>query len=323
MESSAQLSIVEWLQHQDSLSFYTGQQTFSRHRETHYPQKAYRYRVVLADEQALEKLDAWLFLCSQTLSLAIITRASGLLCIEVCSMKTLDFSSLSSTANMEVYQIKIDSPVLNQPGLLVMDMDSTAIEIECIDELANMAGVGAAVAAVTEQAMQGELDFEHSLRARVAELSGADEAIIERLCGTLPLMPGLTQMLATLKYYQWRIVVASGGFTPFVNHLKQLLDLDAAFANTLDCRNGKLLGTVSGPIVDAQFKADTVASCAAQWSIAKGQRVAIGDGANDIPMVVGADLGIAYHGKPALAAVAAVNIEKLSLQALPYLFQMK
>ena len=117
--------------------------------------------------------------------------------------------------------------------------------------------------------------------------------------------------------------MASGGFTPFVNHLKQLLDLDAAFANELDIAEGKLLGTVSGQVVDAQFKADTVESSAKQWSIAMGQRVAIGDGANDIPMINIADFGIAYHAKPKLAVVADVNIDKLNLKVLPYLFQLK
>jgi phosphoserine phosphatase len=128
-------------------------------------------------------------------------------------------------------------------------------------------------------------------------------------------------MIAELKSHGWRTVVASGGFTPFVGHLQQLLGLDAAFANELVISDGKLLGEVRGQVVDAAFKADVVTKCAGQWQIAAGQRLAIGDGANDIPMVQAADFGIAYHAKPKLAAAAAAKINKLGLQALPFLLQ--
>lgn len=323
MENLSQSTVFEWLNSESSMSYRTGEQRFSRHIETQFPSASLRYRLLISDNSAVAAIEDWLLCNTAELSLALITRKTGLTCIEICAEKVVNFAALQALASVEVFQIKADVPVLNQPGLLVMDMDSTAIEIECIDELAEMAGVGAAVAAVTEQAMQGELDFEESLRARVAKLKDADADIIQRLCSELPLMPGLAAMITELKQYQWRTVVASGGFTPFVNHLKQLLDLDAAFANELDIADGKLLGTVSGQVVDAQFKADTVESCAQQWSIAMGQRVAIGDGANDIPMINIADFGIAYHAKPKLAAAAEVNIEKLNLKVLPYLFQLK
>ncbi|QUN06643.1 phosphoserine phosphatase SerB [Shewanella yunxiaonensis] len=212
-------------------------------------------------------------------------------------------------------------PQLTTPGLLVMDMDSTAIQIECIDELAAAAGVGAEVAAVTERAMLGELDFEQSLRARVAKLKGADTAIIGQLCEQLPLSPGLPSMIAELQQHGWRTVVASGGFTPFVNHLKQLLSLDAAFANELVLQDGKFVGEVTGKVVDAAFKAAVVTDCAVQWQIASGQRVAIGDGANDIPMVTAADFGLAYHAKPKLAAAADAQIRQLGLQVIPFFLQ--
>ena len=323
MENLSQSTVFEWLNSESSMSYRTGEQRFSRHVETQFPSTSLRYRILFSDNSGLAAIEDWLLCNTTELSLALITRNNELTCIEVCAAEALNFAALKTLSCVEVFQIKADAPVLNQPGLLVMDMDSTAIEIECIDELAEMAGVGAAVAAVTEQAMQGELDFEESLRARVAKLNDADADIIQRLCAKLPLMPGLTAMVAELKQYQWRTVVASGGFTPFVNHLKQLLDLDAAFANELDIAEGKLLGTVSGQVVDAQFKADTVESSAKQWSIAMGQRVAIGDGANDIPMINIADFGIAYHAKPKLAVVADVNIDKLNLKVLPYLFQLK
>ncbi|MFQ6370122.1 phosphoserine phosphatase SerB [Shewanella sp. YIC-542] len=213
-------------------------------------------------------------------------------------------------------------PLLNRPGLLVMDMDSTAIEIECIDELAAAAGVGAEVAAVTEQAMQGQLDFEQSLRARVGKLKGADCKIIADLCARLPLSPGLTSMIDELQQHHWRTVVASGGFTPFVEHLKQRLSLDAAFANELVLQDGKFMGEVRGQVVDAAFKAATVGDCARKWQIADGQKVAIGDGANDIPMVTAADLGVAYHAKPKLAAAADAKISQLGLQVLPFFLQV-
>ncbi|BAJ03242.1 phosphoserine phosphatase [Shewanella violacea DSS12] len=261
-------------------------------------------------------------LLQQDLSLAIIERKTGLFCIEICAQESLNQAQvqvISSIPGVEVFPVSDKQAKLNLPGLLVMDMDSTAIEIECIDELAVMAGVGEAVAEVTERAMQGELDFEESLRARVARLEGADEQIIQDLCDRLPLMPGLVESVNELQSYGWKLVVASGGFTPFVGHLKHLLDLDAAYANELVIEQGKLAGTVTGQIVDAQFKADTVLRCAELWNIPVGQRLAIGDGANDIPMIQTADYGIAYHAKPKLEQAADVAICKLNLKVLPFL----
>ncbi|MCL1138446.1 phosphoserine phosphatase SerB [Shewanella pneumatophori] len=335
MESSSQSAVFTWLTTESSMSFIAGKQRFSRHNETEYPVGFSRYRVVFLAKQDcdenqqivdIQAVCNWLTTLSTDLSLAVIDRHCDLSCIEVCSEGALSqaqLSQLDKLTTVELFEVAPNVPQINTPGLLVMDMDSTAIEIECIDELAVMAGVGAAVAEVTELAMQGELDFEQSLRARVAKLEGADAQIIETLCAKLPLMPGLKEMIAELKSHGWRTVVASGGFTPFVNHLKQLLSLDAAFANELDIADGKLLGTVSGQVVDAQFKADTVVSCAAQWQIAVGQSVAIGDGANDIPMIKTADFGIAYHAKPKLAEAADIKIDKLNLKVLPYLFQLK
>ncbi|WP_299803676.1 phosphoserine phosphatase SerB [uncultured Shewanella sp.] len=333
MESLSQSTVFTWLSTKSSVSFTTGEQSYSRHIETEYPKGFSRYRIVFS-EQAVSTtqcqldintaLETWLASLDAKLSLALIKRDCGLTCVEVCTSTSLNQSqiaSISETDSLELFELAVDAPQLSQAGLLVMDMDSTAIEIECIDELAEMAGVGQAVAEVTELAMQGELDFEQSLRGRVAKLKGADAAIIDTLCGKLPLMPGLKEMIAELQSHGWRTVVASGGFTPFVKHLKQLLALDAAFANKLDIENGKLLGTVSGQVVDAQYKADTVLNCAKQWQIPIGQRVAIGDGANDIPMINTADFGIAYHAKPKLVQAADVSINRLNLKVLPYLFQ--
>lgn len=211
------------------------------------------------------------------------------------------------------------APVLAKPGLLVMDMDSTAIQIECIDEIAKLAGVGEQVAAVTARAMNGELDFAQSLIARVAALQGADEDILQQVLAGVPLMPGLTELVNHLKVHQWQVAIASGGFTYFTEALKQRLDLTATFANVLEIADGKLTGKVLGDIVDANTKARVVNELAAEYAIAAGQTVAIGDGANDIPMLKAAALGVAFHAKPKVQAQAKAAIRHGSLLQLLYL----
>ncbi|MGI5308699.1 phosphoserine phosphatase SerB [Rheinheimera sp. WS51] len=211
-------------------------------------------------------------------------------------------------------------PSLSQPGLLVMDMDSTAIEIECIDEIARLAGVGEQVAKVTAQAMNGELDFSQSLVARVAALQGADNSILEQVLVTMPIMPGLEALVRYLKQHQWHIAIASGGFTYFTQALQQRFGLTATFANQLDIVNGKLTGAVLGDIVDAQAKAEVVQNLAKQYQVASEQTVAIGDGANDIPMLNKAHYGVAFHAKAAVQAQAKYAIKQGSLLQLLYLF---
>lgn len=190
------------------------------------------------------------------------------------------------------------TPHLRAPGLLVMDMDSTAIQIECIDEIAKLAGVGEEVAAVTERAMRGDLDFSASLRHRVAALKGADADILRQVRDGLPLMPGLSELIAALQNLGWHIAIASGGFTYFADYLRDRFNLDAAVANQLEIRDGKLTGEVIGPIIDAAYKARTLTALAERLGIAQHQTVAIGDGANDLLMLQSAGLGIAYHAKP-------------------------
>lgn len=189
-------------------------------------------------------------------------------------------------------------PHLKTPGLLVMDMDSTAIEIECIDEIAKLAGSGEQVAEVTERAMRGELDFAASLRQRVATLKGADANILKTVRDELPLMPGLTSLVQKLQALGWHVAIASGGFTWFAEYLRDTLHLSAAVANELEIRDGKLTGEVLGDIVDAQYKADTLRKLATRFAISPQQTVAVGDGANDLPMIKASALGIAYHAKP-------------------------
>lgn len=208
------------------------------------------------------------------------------------------------------------APSLASPGLLVMDMDSTTIEIECIDEIAKLAGVGEQVAAVTEEAMQGKLDFAESLNQRVATLEDAPESILADVARDIPLMPGLTTLIEVLKAHNWRIAIASGGFTYFADHLRNTLQLDAARANTLEIVDGKLTGKVLGGIVDAQVKADVLQELAQEFNIAATQTVAMGDGANDLVMMAAAHLGVAYKAKPLVLAKADTSISHSGLDCM-------
>ncbi|MET2948412.1 phosphoserine phosphatase [Vibrio owensii] len=189
-------------------------------------------------------------------------------------------------------------PDLSAPGLVVFDMDSTAIQIECIDEIAKLAGVGEEVAEVTERAMQGELDFEQSLRQRVGKLKGADEAILEQVRGQLPFMPDFEALIATFKALGWKTAIASGGFTYFSDFIKDKVGLDFAQSNQLEIVDGKLTGEVLGEVVSAQTKADILVELAEEYEIEQHNTVAVGDGANDLVMMAAAGLGVAYHAKP-------------------------
>ncbi len=207
-------------------------------------------------------------------------------------------------------------PKLRSPGLLMMDMDSTAIQIECIDEIARLAGVGDEVADVTERAMLGELDFGESLKARVGLLAGADANILQQVLDNLPLMPGLTSLVRKLQAMDWHVAIASGGFTFYANHLKDSLRLIAVYANQLEVKDGKLTGKVKGPIVDAKYKAQALIKLAEFLNIPIEQTVAIGDGANDLKMLKKAGLGIAFHAKPKVYARAKVAIRHADLMGV-------
>ena len=223
--------------------------------------------------------------------------------------------SISLSLGIDVAPID-NLPTLHSPGLLVMDMDSTAIGIECIDELAKLQGVGEQVAAVTELAMRGELDFASSLRKRVATLTGAPQDILEQVKKTLPLTPGLTCLVKELHKKNWHVAIVSGGFTYFADHLKQKLKLVAAHANELEIKKGQLTGKVIGQIVDAKYKARMLQQLAASLDIPVEQTVAIGDGANDLMMIRIAGLGVAYHGKPKVVEKARISINYADLTGL-------
>ncbi|HAU4905064.1 TPA: phosphoserine phosphatase SerB, partial [Aeromonas hydrophila] len=207
-------------------------------------------------------------------------------------------------------------PSLAEPGLLVMDMDSTAIRIECIDEIARLAGVGEQVAAVTAAAMQGQLEFADSLRARVALLEGAPVTLLDQVADNMPWMPGLPLMVDTLKQAGWKVAIASGGFTRFAGQLQRELGLDAIFANELAVEGLQLTGKVSGRIVDATVKAEVLQQLAQEYGIAAGQTVAVGDGANDLKMMGVAGLGIAIHAKPLVRAQAAATLNHHDLEGV-------
>lgn len=211
----------------------------------------------------------------------------------------------------------LDHPItLKAQGVLVMDMDSTAIEIECIDEIAKLAGVGEEVAQVTERAMQGELDFEASLRQRVATLEGASESILSEVKRQLPLMPGLQDLSMFLQHHGWFVAIASGGFTYFAEVLKDKLDLSDIKANELEIEEGILTGKIKGEVVDAQSKADFLLALSERYQVVPSNTLAIGDGANDLPMIAQAGLGIAYHAKPSVQAQAPMAIRFTDLRGV-------
>ena len=219
--------------------------------------------------------------------------------------------------DVEVDIAKLDfSPKLSQAGLLVMDMDSTAIQIECIDEIAKLAGVGELVSAITESAMRGGLDFEQSLRRRVGTLKGAPESILQQVREHLPLMPGLVETIQTLQKYGWKTAIASGGFTYFADYLKTLLQLDFAASNQFDIEDGKLTGLVKGDVVDAQYKAKTLQHLLEKYGIDSQYSIAIGDGANDLAMMNVAGLGVAFHAKPKVQQQAQIVVNFADLTAL-------
>lgn len=209
-------------------------------------------------------------------------------------------------------------------GLLAMDMDSTLISIECIDEIADFAGRKAEVAAVTDAAMRGEIDWPESLRRRVAALEGLEESALERVYAErLRFNPGAERLVAAAKAAGVTTLLVSGGFTYFTDRVRARLAIDHAYSNVLVVEGGKLAGRTTGPLVDAAGKAAHVARLKAELGLGSERVLAIGDGANDLPMMAEAGTSIAYHAKPVVRAKAAYALDYAGLDGVLNLFPDK
>lgn len=203
--------------------------------------------------------------------------------------------------------------------LAVFDMDSTLIQCEVIDQLAELAGVGAAVAAITERAMRGELDFQGSFRERMAMLAGLEEGALAEVASTLPITEGMPEMVATLRGRGIHTAILSGGFSFFAEHLKHRYGFSEIHANTLDIVDGKVTGRVTGPIVDGERKRCLLEQIASNLGIGTDQVIAVGDGANDLPMLHTAGMGVAFDAKPRVREQAELNLRFSGLDGLLYL----
>jgi phosphoserine phosphatase len=207
--------------------------------------------------------------------------------------------------------------------LFAFDMDSTLIEGEVIDELAKLAGVADEVVKVTEAAMRGEIEFQESFRRRVALLRGLEEIRVRELLDTIPLVEGAEQLIGTLKMLGYKTAILSGGFNFFAQHLQKRLGIDYVYANDLDIVDGVVSGEVRTPIVDGARKADLLRQIARQENISLEQVVAVGDGANDLPMLGIAGMGIAFRAKPLVRQTASHAVSFLGLDSLLYLIGVR
>ncbi|SEK33354.1 phosphoserine phosphatase [Colwellia chukchiensis] len=327
LASIEQLNLSQWLP-QDStppampITFDQGQQAFALTMESAVAMPIEQPELVVFENMPLTTLVALLNSCQLTLHrLNKINQRNGLtsyrFSVQVSDLKQArdKLAKFTASAHLDAALV-LNAPILAKPGLLVMDMDSTTIKIECIDEIAALAGVGDEVAAVTELAMQGQLDFSESLYQRVAKLRHAPEAILAQVAQDIPLMEGLETLVKALKNHGWRVAIASGGFTYFADHLKQMLALDAAAANLLEIKNQKLTGKVLGGVIDAKAKAKCLKQWQLDYSIKSTQTVAMGDGANDLVMMAAAQLGVAFHAKPLVLAQADSCITHSGLDTL-------
>src|SRR6266702_1315470 len=261
--------------------------------------------------------------------LVALSRGSNLTVIDPCAVR-IENADLGQRADLDVYcgAHQLDYAFveagrrLQDFGLVAMDMDSTLITIECIDEIADFCGLKAEVAAITEAAMRGEIkDFNESLTRRVALLKGLDASALERVYeDRLQLSPGAEQMLAGAKAAGLKTLLVSGGFTFFTEKLKARLGLDFTRANTLEIVDGKLTGKVIGEIVNADVKAAMLRETCAQLGIEPTRAIAMGDGSNDLKMMAAAGLSVAFRAKPVVREAASVAFNHVGLDGLLRLF---
>jgi phosphoserine phosphatase len=250
-------------------------------------------------------------------------------CVELSLRGTPDDASalrgelLGLAQELEVdIAFQVDDVYRRNRRLVAFDMDSTLIQTEVIDELAKLAGVGDEVSAITEAAMNGKLDFRQSLIRRVALLEGLGESVLADVAARLPLTPGAERLIRTLRSLGYRTAILSGGFTYFGLELQRRLGIDFVFANDLEIEGGRLTGRVSGEIVDGARKAALLRQITAEEGLRLEQTIAVGDGANDLPMLDAAGLGIAFHAKPHVRASAGQVISNLGLDGILYLIGM-
>lgn len=233
-----------------------------------------------------------------------------------------EFMKLSTELEMDI-SFQEDSMYRRMRRLFCFDMDSTLIETEVIDELAIRAGVGDQVKAITEAAMRGEIDFCESFRQRCALLKGLDVSVMQEIAENLPITEGVDRLMRILKKVGFKIAILSGGFTYFGNFLKQKYNIDYVYANELEIENGKLTGNHVGDIVDGKRKAELLRLIAQVENVDIRQTVAVGDGANDLPMISIAGLGIAFHAKPKVKATAKQSISTIGLDGILYFLGYK
>ena len=229
------------------------------------------------------------------------------------------------SAEMEMdFSFQKDDMYRRMRRLICFDMDSTLIQTECIDELAKRAGVGDQVAAITEQAMRGEIDFKESFTRRVALLKGLDASVMKEIAENLPVTEGTERLMTVLKTYGYKIAILSGGFTYFGEYLQRRFGIDYVYANELEIgEDGKLTGRFVGDIVDGHRKADLLKLIAQMEKVNLAQTIAVGDGANDLPMISEAGLGLAFHAKPRVVANAKQSINTLGLDGVLYFLGFK
>lgn len=232
------------------------------------------------------------------------------------------FMQISSDEDFDI-SLQEDTLYRRCRRLICFDMDSTLIETEVIDELADRAGVGDKVREITERAMRGEIDFCESFRERVALLKGLDESVMREIAENLPVTEGVGRMMEVLKRAGFKTAILSGGFTYFGNYLKQKFGFDYVYANELEIVDGKLTGRYLGDIVDGKRKAELLRLIAQVENVNIAQTIAVGDGANDLPMLATAGLGIAFHAKPKVKATAEQSISTIGLDGILYFIGFK